>query len=217
MVNNYTPNLKRRSDDVYSPGGSRSDRIVPRSSTRTGCMNSFPMSRLSSGVSKQACAGSPTMITGRTGCGSPSLPMPRQICSSSAWANDRWWRSPGGSQPGNPYAPSGISGALRIRWRLQNGAAPALKELLKSPGLPKCQQDKTAYARAFALHYHEQDPVRGRAGCPAPPEDRSDPESPGTSAHARKSWIISTNSRFPVVHTPRTRSPSPPSNPCSSR
>ena len=26
MVNNFTPNLKRRSDDVYSPGGSRNGR-----------------------------------------------------------------------------------------------------------------------------------------------------------------------------------------------
>ena len=37
-----------------------------------------------------------------------------------------------------------------------------VKGLLKSPGLLKYRRTKRAYARAFALHYHEQDPVRGR-------------------------------------------------------
>jgi uncharacterized radical SAM protein YgiQ len=37
------------------------------------------------------------------------------------------------------------------------------KGIVEIPGFAEVARDKTAYARAFALHYHEQDPVRGRA------------------------------------------------------
>jgi uncharacterized radical SAM protein YgiQ len=34
--------------------------------------------------------------------------------------------------------------------------------IIELPGFTEIAQDKTSYARAFAMHYHEQDPVRGR-------------------------------------------------------
>jgi radical SAM superfamily enzyme YgiQ (UPF0313 family) len=37
------------------------------------------------------------------------------------------------------------------------------KNYIQIPGYPEISENKRAYAEAFALHYHEQDPVRGRA------------------------------------------------------
>ena len=90
MVNNLTPNLKRRSSDVYSPGG------VPRCPDRATIVYAnrvhehIPVHRLSSGASRRACAGSRTTITGRTGCASPSLPMRRPPFLPMVWLSGRW-------------------------------------------------------------------------------------------------------------------------------
>ena len=34
--------------------------------------------------------------------------------------------------------------------------------IVELPGFSEVATDKKSYARAFAMHYHEQDPVRGR-------------------------------------------------------
>jgi uncharacterized radical SAM protein YgiQ len=44
------------------------------------------------------------------------------------------------------------------RWRNQRP-----EKIVELPDFLEVSQDKTAYARAFSLHYHEQDPIRGRA------------------------------------------------------
>ena len=47
-------------------------------------------------------------------------------------------------------------------WKLPNGVPPGRKGS-GIPSFTEVSSDKTAYARAFALHYREQDPVRGKA------------------------------------------------------
>ncbi len=92
MVNNFTPNLKRRSDDVYSPGG------VPRRPDRATIVYTnrvheiFPHTPIVIGGIEASLDGLPITITGRIGYGNLSLLMPRQIFSFTVWGKGRLWR-----------------------------------------------------------------------------------------------------------------------------
>jgi len=79
MVNNFTPNLKRRSWDVYSPGGAlhRPDRALIVYANIVHAL--YLTSRSSSEGSRQAYAGLPTMIIGQTLFDSPSWRMRRKL------------------------------------------------------------------------------------------------------------------------------------------
>lgn len=161
MVNNYTPNLKRRSDDVYSPGGipKRPDRAVIVYTNRV----------------HEAFPGVPVVIGGIEA----SL---RRFAHYDYW-QDRVRQAILADAPADLLVfGMGELPLLEIARRLDAGApVRSLRDIagtaftmeiaewragrpegvIEIPGFAEVSQDKAAYARAFALHYREQDPVRG--------------------------------------------------------
>ena len=163
MVDNYTPNLKRRGEDVYSPGGivKRPDRATIVYTNRVHEL--FP--------------GVPVVIGGIEA----SL---RRFAHYDYW-QDRVRQSILADAPadllvfgmgeqqmveiagrlaaGEPvYTLRDIRGTS---WKMEIAEWRSARSggIVEIPGFTEVQQDKSAYARAFALHYHEQDPVQGRA------------------------------------------------------
>jgi uncharacterized radical SAM protein YgiQ len=161
MVNNFTPNLKRRSDDVYSPGGvpKRPDRATLVYTNRVHEL--FPTT--------------PIVIGGIEA----SL---RRFAHYDYW-QDRVRQAILADAPADLLVfGMGERQVVEIAQRLDAGVpARAIRdvpgtaftlsiaewrserpdETVEIPGFAEVSQDKAAYARAFALHYREQDPVRG--------------------------------------------------------
>ncbi|MGA2120595.1 MAG: YgiQ family radical SAM protein [Methanoregula sp.] len=162
MVDNFTPNLKRRSDDVYSPGGipKRPDRAVIVYANRIH--ERFP--------------DTPVVLGGIEA----SL---RRFAHYDYW-QDRVRQAILADAPADLLA-FGMAERqmVEIARRLSAGEhVPSLRdirgtaytmeiaewrshrppEMVEIPGFSEVSQDKAAYAQAFALHYGEQDPVRGR-------------------------------------------------------
>ncbi|MDP3563332.1 MAG: YgiQ family radical SAM protein [Methanoregula sp.] len=162
MVNNFTPNLKRRSDDVYSPGGNpkRPDRativytnkvhgLFPdtpiliggiEASLRRFAHYDYWQDRVRQGLLADAPADLLVFGMGER----PMAEIARRLADGAPLTSLRDIR-------GTAY-PMDIA-----EWR--SGRPEGIVEL---PGFTEVSQDKTAYARAFALHYYEQDPVRGK-------------------------------------------------------
>jgi len=162
MVNNYTPNLKRRSDDVYSPGGTpkRPDRATIVYANRV----------------HELCPETPIVIGGVEA----SL---RRFAHYDYW-QDRVRQSILADAPADLLVfGMGERQMITIARRLADGypvrdlrdirgtAYPLEiaewrrsppEEVVELPAFYEVSKDKTAYARAFVLHYREQDPVRGR-------------------------------------------------------
>ncbi len=162
MVNNFTPNLKRRSDDVYSPGG------IPRRPDRATIVYTnkihglFPDSPIIIGgieaslrrfahydywqdrVRQALLADAPADLL-VFGMGERQVTgIARRLAAGEPVTSLRDIR--------------GTAYAMEIaEWR--NKRPEGIIEL---PGFTEVSQDKTSYARAFALHYYEQDPVRGK-------------------------------------------------------
>jgi uncharacterized radical SAM protein YgiQ len=162
MVNNYTPNLKRRSDDVYSPGGipKRPDRativftnrvheLFPQipiviggieASLRRFAHYDYWQDRVRQSILADAPADLLVFGMGerqvveiaRRLAAGESVRTLRDICGTCYKMDIAEWRS---------ARPEGI---------------------IEIPGFVQVAKDKSAYARAFELHYHEQDPVRGK-------------------------------------------------------
>jgi uncharacterized radical SAM protein YgiQ len=163
MVNNYTPNLKRRGEDVYSPRGAliRPDRATIVYANRVH--EHFPKV--------------PIVIGGIEA----SL---RRFAHYDYW-QDRVRQSILADAPADLLVfGMGERQMVEIAQRLASGeSVSALRNIrgtswtmdvaewrsarpegiVEIPGFAEAARDKTAYARAFALHYREQDPVRGRA------------------------------------------------------
>jgi uncharacterized radical SAM protein YgiQ len=163
MVDNYTPNLKRRSEDVYSPGGilKRPDRATIVYANRVHEL--FP--------------GVPVIIGGIEA----SL---RRFAHYDYW-QDRVRQSLLADAPADLLVfGMGERQMVEIAQRLATGERvdtlrniPGTmftmevaewrrsrpEEIVEIPGFTEVSQDKPAYAHAFSLHYREQDPVRGRA------------------------------------------------------
>jgi uncharacterized radical SAM protein YgiQ len=162
MVNNYTPNLKRRSDDVYSPGGipKRPDRAtivyanrvhelfpdVPvviggiEASLRRFAHYDYWQDRVRQSILADAPADLLVFGMGER----QVVEIARRLAAGEPVRNlrDIW----------------GTSYKMEVaEWR---SARPA--GVVEIPGFTDVSTDKAAYARAFALHYHEQDPVRGK-------------------------------------------------------
>jgi len=162
MVNNYTPSLKRRSDDVYSPGG------IPRRPDRATIVYTNRVHEL--------FPDTPIVIGGIEA----SL---RRFAHYDYW-QDRVRQSILADAPadllvfgmgerqigeiarrlayGEPVSSirdiRGTAFGLEIaEWR--NNRPEGIIEL---PGFTEVARDYISYARAFAMHYHEQDPIRGR-------------------------------------------------------
>jgi uncharacterized radical SAM protein YgiQ len=163
MVDNYTPNLKRRRGDVYSPGGipKRPDRALIVYTNRVHEL--FPEIPVVIGgieaslrrfahydywqdrVRQSVLADAPADLL-IFGMGE------RQIVEIAQ-------RLAAGESAGTLRNIRGTSTTMEVaEWR---HARP--EEIIEIPGFTEVVRDKTAYARAFALHYQEQDPVRGRA------------------------------------------------------
>ena len=163
MVDNYTPNLRRRSNDVYSPGG------IPKRSDRATIVYTNRVHELFPDI--------PVVIGGIEA----SL---RRFAHYDYW-QDRVRQSILADAPADLLVfGMGERQMVEIAERLAAGEPVSTlcdirgtsytmevaewrksppKGIVEIPGFAEVARDKTAYARAFALHYHEQDPVRGRA------------------------------------------------------
>ena len=162
MVNNYTPNLKRRSSDVYSPGGElkRPDRAATVYANQVHSI--FPKV--------------PLILGGIEG----SL---RRFAHYDYWANSVR-RSILADAPADLLVfGMGERPILEVAGRLENGEkigeisdipgtvvkmevkawkSSSHEEYLVLPCFDEVSTDKRKYAEAFALHYVEQDPFTGR-------------------------------------------------------
>jgi uncharacterized radical SAM protein YgiQ len=163
MVNNYTPNLKRRRKDVYSPGG------IPRRPDRATIVYADRVHALYPEV--------PVVLGGIEA----SL---RRFAHYDYW-QDRVRQSVLADAPADLLVfGMGERQVRGIAKRLDGGEPVAeLRDIrgtafklspdewrslpregiMEIPSFSEVSSDATAYARAFALHYAEQDPVRGRA------------------------------------------------------
>ena len=162
MVNNFTPNLKRRSDDVYSPGGipRRPDRativytnkvhgIFPdtpiviggiEASLRRFAHYDYWQDRVRQALLADAPADLLVFGMGERSMGG----IARRLAAGEPVTSLRDIR--------------GTAYAMEIaEWRTRRPEG-----VVELPGFTEVSADKTAYARAFALHYYEQDPVRGK-------------------------------------------------------
>lgn len=162
MVNAFTPNLKRRSSDVYSPGGRllRPDRATLVYTDRVHAL--FPKTPVviggieaslrrfahydywSDSVRQAILADAPADLL-VFGMGE------RQVVAIAD-------RLAAGEPPGSLTDIPGT--AYRIDLKTWRGTDRA--EFLVLPGYGEVKADRYAYAKAFALHYNEQDPLRGR-------------------------------------------------------
>ena len=162
MVNNFTPNLKRRKKDVYSPGG------IPRRPDRATIVYADRVHSLFPGV--------PVVLGGIEA----SL---RRFAHYDFW-QDRVRQSILADAPADLLIfGMGERQVVEIARRLSSGEpASALRDIrgtacrmevaewrdypregiVELPSFTEVSRDKAAYARAFALDYAEQDPVRGR-------------------------------------------------------
>jgi len=162
MVNNLTPNLKRRSSDVYSPGGAlrRPDRAtvvyanlvhaaypdVPivlggiEASLRRFAHYDYWQDKVRQAILADAPA---TLLV--YGMGERQVTeIARRLATGEPARSLRDIR--------------GTAYTMEVaEWRT---ARP--DGVIEIPSFSEVSSDKTAYAKAFALHYREQDPVRGR-------------------------------------------------------
>lgn len=161
MVNNYTANLKIRSDDAYSPGG------IPQRPNRAAIVYSDKLHSI--------FPDTPIVLGGIEA----SL---RRFAHYDYWS-DRVRQSILADAPADMLVfGMGERQVVEIAARLSKGEAiediadiPGTtikmeisrwrsighEEYVEIPGFSEVLQDKTLYARAFMLHYQEQDPVRG--------------------------------------------------------
>lgn len=164
MVNNLTPNLKRRSSDVYSPGGvlRRPDRALIVYANKVRAL--FP--------------GVPLILGGIEA----SL---RRFAHYDYWS-DSVRQSILADAPGDLLIfGMGENPLKEVALRLEKGekaneirdvagtavkdevsrwkTAPQLSDCLIIPGFSDVSADRKKYAQAFAQHYGEQDPFHGRA------------------------------------------------------
>ncbi len=163
MVNNYTPNLKIRSDDVYSPGGEGGRRPNRAAIVYSDKMHStFPDTPIvlggieaslrrfahydywSDSVRQSILADAPADIL-VFGMGE------RQVVEIAERLSKGEGIKEINDVPGT---------AIKIeisRWRSMEHDG-----FVEIPGFAEVSRDKELYAKAFNLHYQEQDPIRGK-------------------------------------------------------
>ncbi len=162
MVNNYTPNKKRRSDDVYAPGRKfgRPDRAtivyankvhelfpgIPiviggiEASLRRFAHYDYWQDR----VRQAILADAPADLLAFGMAELQMVEIARRLAAGEKAGSVR-------DIPGTAYR------VEVAEWRQM-----PKEGVVEIPSFTEVSQDKTAYARAFALHYREQDPVTGR-------------------------------------------------------
>jgi uncharacterized radical SAM protein YgiQ len=161
MVNNYTANLKIRSDDAYSPGGTpqRPNRaaivytdklhsIFPdtpivlggiEASLRRFAHYDYWSDRVRQSILADAPADMLVFGMGE-----------RQVVEIAARL----------SRSENIKDITDVAGTS-IKMEISRWRSIGHEEYVEIPGFSDVLQDKTLYAKAFMLHYQEQDPVRG--------------------------------------------------------
>jgi uncharacterized radical SAM protein YgiQ len=162
MVNNFTPSLKRRSDDVYSPSGipGRPDRATIVYANRVHEL--FPETPIVLGgieaslrrfahydywqdrVRQAILADAPADLL-VFGMGEKQVvEIARRLASGETVASLR-----------------DVQGTVFrmdfVEWRSKRPEG-----IIELPGFAEVTEKKTSYARAFAMHYLEQDPFRGK-------------------------------------------------------
>jgi uncharacterized radical SAM protein YgiQ len=162
MVNNFTPSLKRRSDDVYSPAGipGRPDRATIVYANRVHEL--FPETPIVLGgieaslrrfahydywqdrVRQAILADAPADLL-VFGMGEKQVvEIARRLASGETVASLR-----------------DVQGTVFrmdfVEWRSKRPEG-----IIELPGFAEVTEKKTSYARAFAMHYLEQDPFRGK-------------------------------------------------------
>jgi uncharacterized radical SAM protein YgiQ len=163
MVNNYTPALKKRNDDVYAPGGKgsgRPDRAVTVYTDRLHAL--FPGTPLviggieaslrrfahydywSDSVRHAILADAPADLLVFGMAEKQVVGIAQALSRGEAVGNIR-------SIPGTCYR------MALSEWRNMDH-----EPYVVLPAFNNVSTDKGAYAEAFALHYREQDPLRGR-------------------------------------------------------
>jgi uncharacterized radical SAM protein YgiQ len=162
MVNNFTPNLKRRSDDVYSPGG------VPRRPDRAAIVYADRVHAIFPGV--------PIILGGIEA----SL---RRFAHYDYWS-DSVRRSILADAPADMIVfGMGERPLIDLAARMEKGEAiqeikdvpgstikievghwkrSNQEDFLVIPSFTEVSADKKRYAEAFRMHYQEQDPFLGR-------------------------------------------------------
>ncbi len=162
MVNSFTPNLKRRSDDVYSPGGAlrRPDRAVVVYANKVHAL--FPDTPIilggieaslrrfahydywSDSVRQSILADAPADLLV---FGMGELPLKEVASMLDKGERISEIRDVQGTA---------IKEEVR-RWK----SAPK-DDYLAIPGFAEVSNDQRKYAEAFRMHYEEQDPIHGR-------------------------------------------------------
>lgn len=171
LVNNYTANLKIRSDDVYSPGGKGGLRPNRAAIVYSDKLHSvFPDTPIvlggieaslrrfahfdywSDSVRRSILADSPADIL-VFGMGE------RQIVEIASRL----------SKSGNIRDITDVAGTV-IKTEISKWRSMSHDGYVELPSFTDVSQDKMLYAKAFNLHYQEQDPVRGRPVTQAHPK-----------------------------------------------
>lgn len=162
LVDNYTPNLKRRSDDVYSPGG------LPRRPDRATIVYADRVHALFPGI--------PIILGGIEA----SL---RRFAHYDYWSDSVRQSiladAPAdmivfgmGERPLNDVAKRldmgesireiGDVPGTAVKMSVGSWRSSDQSRYLAIPGYPEVSKDKRLYAEAFRLHYQEQDPFHGQ-------------------------------------------------------
>jgi uncharacterized radical SAM protein YgiQ len=161
MVNNFTPNLKRRSNDAYSPGGvpKRPDRAAIVYTNRVHEL--FPKTPIVLGgieaslrrfahydywqdrVRQAILADAPADLL-VFGMGERQMVEIARRLSS-----------------GEPVRSLRDIRGTAFRMDIEEWRSRRPEGIVELPGFTEVSHNKTSYAKAFALHYREQDPVRG--------------------------------------------------------
>jgi len=172
MVNNYTPNKKKRHDDVYSPGGTGGLRPNRAAIVYTDKLHAiFPDTPIvlggieaslrrfahydhwSDSVRQSILADAPADIL-VFGMGERQMVEIARRLSVGKDTNDL-------SDNTKITDLTDIPGTV-IKLELKKWRAMGHEGYIELPSFTEVSKDKGLYARAFMLHYQNQDPVRGR-------------------------------------------------------
>ena len=172
MVNNYTPNKKKRHDDVYSPGGTGGLRPNRAAIVYTDKLHAiFPDTPIvlggieaslrrfahydywSDSVRQSILADAPADIL-VFGMGEWQVVEIARRFSLGKDTNDL-------TDITNLTNLTNIPGTV-IKLELKKWRAMGHDGYIELPSFTEVSQDKELYARAFGLHYQNQDPIRGR-------------------------------------------------------
>jgi uncharacterized radical SAM protein YgiQ len=175
MVNNYTPNKKKRHDDVYSPGGIWGLRPNRAAIVYTDKLHSiFPDTPIvlggieaslrrfahydhwSDSVRQSILADAPADIL-VFGMGERQVVEIARRLSVCKDTNDLTNNTDHTDLTNLTDIPGTV-----IKLELKKWRAMGHEGYIELPSFTDVSQDKELYARAFRLHYHNQDPIRGR-------------------------------------------------------